>query len=743
LPKKKIAKNKAAKIKTVPAPLVVKGTFIGNERGFGFVVQEDLTAEDIFVPPSMTGRALHGDEVVCRLTVKKPEPEVKKKGRRSPKVLTQPAAVSIESAHRQTGEIVEVTLRKPLIGTFYTAGQEGFVRPIERKIPYVFTVSPKSRNRFGLADGHRVIFLASKPKRYNDPGSAGTTLPCSIVEVMGHASDPGIDVLTLVRQFGIPYQFPEDAQAQAAGLPDVISEEDLEGRLDLRDRHIITIDGEDTKDIDDAVSLTQTAGGYYQLGVHIADVSHYVKPDTPIDTEALNRGTSVYLADRVIPMLPHRISSGICSLFPGVDRLTLSCMMTVNAEGDVVTYEIAPSVINSKRRWTYSEVQDILDASHQHKSVEEQSDDSGGFRLTADDALFVTMDSLREILFQKRHKRGALDFDLPEAKIRVDENGHPISVEPYKRNEATGIIEEFMILANETIATHCQNHDIPLIYRAHDAPAPEKFAMLSGIAKSMGFAVPAHSSGPKAIQNLLETAGSSPAYYALAMAALTSLPQAIYTPTSPRHFGLASEAYCHFTSPIRRYADLQVHRIVKESVTHPHYCGEQGGATSRAWIASATPRNDDGRALCGSSDDGFALRGSSSNDGFALRGNSNETLVSISAQCSRTEREAEALEREVAQLKKIQFMQNQVGGQFEGTVSGITPWGVYVMLANTIEGLIPSQHLKRHDFTHDKDKNRYVSKRTRASLSVGANVNVRLANANMDERKLDFTLCEM
>jgi len=542
--------------------------------------------------------------------------------------------------------------------------------------------------------------------------SATAVLPCTVAEIIGHSHDPGIDVLTLVYQSGIPYQFPEDVQAQVIGLPDTISEEDLKGRIDLRNQHIITIDGEDTKDIDDAISLTQTQDGRYLLGVHIADVSHYVKPGTSLDMEALNRGTSVYLADRVIPMLPHTLSSGICSLFPGVDRLTVSCMMTVDAAGNLIEYEIAPSVINSKKRWTYQEVQEILDAKSELTTDTLYTFDDAGYIQSEENSLelFGIMNNLREALFQKRHKRGALDFNLPEAKIRVNETGIPISIEPYMRNQATGIIEEFMILANETIATHCQNHNIPLIYRAHDAPAPEKLAMFAGTAKSMGFVVSGHSSGSRAIQRLLEAAESSPAYYALAMAALTSLPQAIYTPTSPSHFGLASDAYCHFTSPIRRYADLQVHRIIKASLA----CIRGRGT------GVLTPRTASGDA--------------------SHPAGSNDNLIAISAQCSRTEREAEALEREVVQLKKVQFMMDQEGSIFDGTISGITPWGIYVMLENTIEGLIPSQHLKHYDFTHDKDKSRYVNKRRRASLSMGDNINVRLAHANEDERKLSFTL---
>ena len=711
-------REQRGKISAKAAP-TIKGKFIGNDRGFGFVEPDATTAEDIFISPSMTGGALHGDEVLCRLIVKKEEPAPKKKSRRMPKNQPKVTPTPPESTQRQTGQIIEITHRKSFIGTYYTVGQEGYVRPVGGKIPYVFSVSSKTRNRFGLADGHRVVFLVPKPKPGKEKagarrdskktgnlpatnghayssGEKDSVLTCSILEVIGHVHDPGVDVLTLVYQAGIPYQFPEDVTAQAASLPEEISADDLKGRLDLRNQHIITIDGEDTKDIDDAIHLTQTPDGHYQLGVHIADVSHYVKPGTPLDTEALNRGTSVYLADRVIPMLPHRLSSGICSLFPGVDRLALSCIMTVNAEGDVTAYEIVPSVINSKRRWTYKEVQDILDAATDTTTVPVESTN-----------LFQAMNRLREILSQKRHKRGALDFNLPEAKIKVDETGHPISIEPYERTKSTGIIEEFMILANETIAAHCQNHNIPLIYRAHDTPAQEKYAMLAGLAKSMGFTMPPHSSGPKAIQQMLELAESTPAYQALAMAALTSLPQAVYTPTSPKHFGLASDAYCHFTSPIRRYADLQVHRIIKETAN-----------STAVGAAPCRPQGD-----------------------RTLNHNDTPNLTAISAQCSSTEREAETLEREVAQLKKVQFMLDQEGKIFDGTISGITPWGVYVMLPNTIEGLLPSQHLKHHGFTHEKDKNRYTSKPKRETLLMGASISVRLSSANEEERKLTFSLC--
>ena len=690
----------------------IKGKFIGNEVGYGFVIPEDSQAEDIFIPPSSTWGAIHGDEVVCRLLPKKPvEPEIAaKKGRRTPKAqrqkaqsqLQKPQRIDSSEGNRQSGEIIEITHRKPLIGTYFAVGSEGYIRPIEKKIPHIFTVPQKSKNRFGLVEGHRVVFLAPKPKGIGDrrtPYRQSHTLPCHVTEVLGHIHDPGIDVLTLVYRHNIPHEFPDEVLAQAASLPDAVALEDLRGRLDLRDKLIFTIDGEDTKDIDDAISFARLDSGYWQLGVHIADVSHYVQEGTPLDREALHRGTSVYLADRVIPMLPHRLSSGICSIFPDVDRLAISCIMTVDGEGNVVSYEIAPSVINSKRRWTYQEVQGILE------------DESGSGQ-----ELFLGMDKLRETLYQKRRSRGALDFNLPEAKIRVDESGRPISVESYNRTRATGIIEEFMILCNETIATYAISHDALFIYRTHEAPAQEKLAQLRGIAQSFGLSLPPVL-GAKALQRLLESAEGSPAYQAIAMAALTSLPQAYYTPESPKHYGLASEAYCHFTSPIRRYADLEVHRIIKKLL--------QDGASRRkaepsvealfqpAKAASPTPLQPPGAP---------------------------SPLHAVAAQCSRTERQAEALEREVTQLKKVQFMQGKEGQNFEGTVSGITPWGVYVMLPSTIEGLIPNQQLKRFGYTHDKDGNRYANKRSRDVIAMGAPVQVVLVDASEEEARLTFGL---
>jgi ribonuclease R len=618
----------------------ITGKFIGNERGFGFVQHEG--GEDIFIPPHAVFGALHGDEVLCKTEEKEQE-----------------------AGNRVAGKILEIIRRAPMVGTFFADGKQGFVRSTEKKIPYPFAVPPKTIARFGLADGHRVIFSVDKKNKHDEGLTA-----CFITEVLGHINDPGVDVLTLVRQANVPCEFPEDVLEEIKKIPSEIMPHEFENRRDLRGEFIFTIDGDDTKDIDDAISFAKTDDGFL-LGVHIADVTHYVREGSAIDASALCRGTSIYLADRVIPMLPHTLSSGICSLFADVDRLSLSCIMTVDANGNVTDYEITPSIIRSKKRFTYTEAQSILD--------------------DGDNELINSMDELREILREKRQKRGALDFDLPEAKIRVDENGRVISIEPYPRNNATGIIEEFMILCNETIATHFLSRKIPFVYRTHDAPSAEKMKGLQNLLLNHGLGRKKLTPTSETLQRIIAAAKKSPASYAISTAILQTLPQAAYTSSSPMHFGLASDAYCHFTSPIRRYADLQIHRIIKEE-------------------ASLSP----------------------------------EDLSAVCAQCSRTERVAENLEREVAELKKVQFMANKEGQAFDAIVSGLTSWGVYIMLNNTVEGMIPTANLLKHRYKFNKEQNLYETKRRKGEkakiLLHGSPVRVRLVQANEEERKLTFVL---
>ena len=635
-------KKKAAKI-------ILQGKFIGNTRGFGFVAPSDGGA-DIFIPPHLTLGALDGDAVEYKIVKESKEPT--------------------EGSPSKTGKVIAITARTAMVGAFFTRGTSGYVRPVDTKIPYVFEVPPKTIKRFGLVDGHRVVFTVDKR---TDVSRGDHT--CQITEVLGHINDPGMDVLTLVRQADVPYEFPEKVMAEANALPDAVLPEEIQGRLDLRSIFTFTIDGDDTKDIDDAISFEKLPDGSFKLGVHIADVSHYVREGMALGASALDRGTSIYLADRVIPMLPHRLSSGVCSLFPNVDRLTLSCMMTVSPQGHVLSHEIAESVIHSQKRWTYDQVQNSLDA--------------------GDNPLLLDMDGLREVLRKKREAKGALDFDLPEAKIRVDDTGKPISIEPHKRTNATGIIEEFMILCNETIAAHFLALEAPFVYRTHEPPSEEKILRLGGITKQFGFKTPQNVSSPIALQRLLAKTANTAAAQVVATAVLHSLPQARYTPSDPTHYGLASQAYCHFTSPIRRYADLQAHRIIK------------------AWL--------NGKSL----------------DRF------DEILPGVCAQCSKTERIAEALEREVTQLKKVQFMAPFEGEVFEGTISGVTSWGVYVVLPNTVEGIVPVEHLRRRQFVFDKEKGVYNGKKKgkeKQVLTHGTPVTVRLVKVAEDEMKLMFGL---
>jgi len=668
---------------------ITEGKFIGNERGFGFVVQKNGGA-DIFIPPHLTFGALNGDEVVCK--------------------IEDTHDSSPDGNLRQLGKIAEIRSRRSMIGTFHTEGRLGFVKAIDTKIPYVFLVPPKTVKRFALADGHRVVFSVEKKLNHDD-----RAITCFITEVLGHVNDPGMDVLTLVYKAGVPYEFPTDAIDEAAKLPTEVGEGEIKNRRDLRGEHIITIDGDDTKDIDDAISFAQAPGGGFHLGVHIADVTHYVRENSALDAAALERGTSIYLADRVIPMLPHKLSSGICSLFPDVDRLTLSCLMTVNKNGDVESYEIVKSVIRSKRQWTYQEVQVLLDSEPPDESV-----DSAQWRF------FQEMDTLREILRIKRERRGALDFDLPESKIRVDAAGWPISVEAYPRTRATAIIEEFMILCNETIAAHFLEQKAPFVYRAHEPPGAEKIAGLRLLAKTMGLGSPI--TGASSLQRLLDAARETPSALAVSTAVLHALPQAHYSPDNPSHFGLASDAYCHFTSPIRRYADLQIHRIVNELFAmHSDAPLPKLIHSTAESVVSKSVTADSTR--------------------FAI------ILPAVCAQCSKTERVAEALEREVADLKKVQFMTNKEGQTFDVIVSGLTSWGIYVMLSNTVEGLIPIADLKRHGYSFDKERDIYERKPMKKrdvraasktapvkTLRHGTPLKARLVRADEEERRLTFAL---
>jgi ribonuclease R len=644
------------------------GRFTGHAKGFGFIIIKE-GGGDLFVPPPFTGGALQGDTVEYRLL----------NGTRGERLEAEVAAIIKRGA-------------EPKVGTcFYEDGSGGalYVSPLDSRIPYVFRVSAKSRAKYALAEGHRVVFTVSRDVNDRD---------CRVVEVLGHVNDPGVDVLSLVKQSGIPYVFPEAVLAEAAKLPqslmptvysdisiaDGVSNEHgytvpdtpphlFDGRLDLRGRMIFTIDGDDTKDIDDAVSLTRNADGNYELGVHIADVAAYVTEGGLIDMEAAKRGNSVYLADRVIPMLPHTLSNGICSLNPGADRLALSCFMTIDESGAVLAHTITPSVIRSVKKWTYQRVWELL---------------GGDAPSPIESEMLPTlrlMDELRRILQHKRTERGAVFIESAEAKIRLDDEGRVVSIEAAPHNEATESIEEFMIVCNETVAEHFTRPGVPFVYRSHEPPEPEKLKQLDAFVREFGYVLRGKNGSREAFTMLLGQAEGRPEAPVISMAVLRCQQRARYSPSLPSHYGLASECYCHFTSPIRRYADLTVHRIIHA------YLREPSGTARYARL-----------------------------------------IPDVADNCSGTERAAESLEREVEQLKKTQYMRGREGEKYEGVITGAANGGLYVTLPNTIEGFIPKDETRR------RERARGRSRAKAAELKLGDTVKVRVARVDEEENRVYF-----
>ena len=581
----------------------VTGTFISNERGFGFVEVPDR-ADDVFIPESKTKGAFLKDRVLVRL------------------------GASVKGK-RQEGEIVKILEHTitTVVGIYDKADNFGFVIPDNHKIGADIFV-PKERSK-GAMDGHKVVCeITSYGNGKNHPEG-------KIVEILGHVNDPGVDILSIVKGFGLPMEFPEKVMQQAERIPEEVSEADMSGRRDLRNVTMVTIDGEDAKDLDDAVSLSWSDDHYF-LGVHIADVTNYVQENSALDWEAFERGTSVYLVDRVIPMLPHRLSNGICSLNMGVDRLALSCLMTIDKKGQIVDYGIMPSVICVDQRMSYTSVKKIL----------EDHDPEEIMKYEALVPMFEKMEELSGLLRQRRYKRGAADFDFPESKIILDEEGMPIEIKAYERNVATKIIEDFMLAANETVAEHFFWTETPFVYRTHDKPDPDKVKKLSEFISHFGYhiKVSGEEVHPKEYQKLLKKVEGTPEEALISRLTLRSMKQARYSPECSGHFGLACKYYCHFTSPIRRYPDLQIHRIIKEQ-------------------------------LRGKLDD---KRISHYKDKLPL----------VSKQSSERERRAEEAERETVKLKKVAYMENHLGDVFDGIISGVTSWRVYVEMSNTVEGMI-------------------------------------------------------
>ncbi len=629
------------------------GTFTSHARGFGFVTIEG-EAEDIFISEDDMNGAFHNDQVEV---VIKAAPAGKRKEGKITKVLS----------HGTT----------TLVGYFEKSKNFGFVRPDnQRFIKDIFIPLERSK---GAVTGHKVVVELTKYGGDNKKPEG------KVIEIIGHVNDPGTDIMSIVKGYDLPTSFPEKVLNQAERVAKDVSEADMAGRMDLRDWQMVTIDGEDAKDLDDAISIARD-GSNYILGVHIADVTNYVQENSALDREAVKRGTSVYLVDRVIPMLPHTLSNGICSLNAGVDRLALSCIMTINEKGSVVDHKIAETVVRIDERMSYTSVKKIL----------EEKDEAEIERYQELVPMFELMAELSSILREKRRQRGSIDFDFPETKMILDENGRPIDIKPYDRNVATKIIEDFMLLANETVAEDYFWQEIPFVYRTHESPDEDKVKKLATFINNFGHSL--HISNkevrPKEIQKLLAKVEGTAEEALISRLALRSMKQARYTPENTGHFGLAASYYCHFTSPIRRYPDLQIHRIIKEN-----------------------------------------LRGRMNDD---RRAHYDAILTEVAKKSSERERLAEEAERETIKLKKVEYMAERIGETFEGVISSITKWGVYVELPNTIEGLIHVTNMYDDHYNYIEDTYEMVGEHTGKTYKLGQTVEVRVIGANRLERTIDF-----
>lgn len=649
---------------------VLTGTFISNAKGFGFVEIEGRE-EDLYIPEDKVNGAFHKD-------------------------IVQVALLPGRSGKRQEAQVLRVLERglTHVVGTYeQSRNRFGFVVPDNGKLPQDIFV-PAERSK-GAMTGHKVVV------EITGYGTDTKSPEGKVVEILGHINDPGVDIMAIVRGYELPVEFGEKVMNQVERVSQEVSEADRAGRRDLRNVTMVTIDGEDAKDLDDAVSV-DFDGTNYHLGVHIADVTNYVQENSALDREAFKRGTSVYLVDRVIPMLPHALSNGICSLNEGVDRLALSCLMTVNQRGEVIDYEICESVIRVNNRMSYHIVKAILE----EEAIVKDNED---FRKYADLVpMFQQMAELAALLREKRMKRGSIDFDFPECKIILDKEGRPLEIKPYERNVATNIIEDFMLAANETVAQHFYWMEIPFVYRVHDVPDADRIQKLSTFIHNFGYYMKSmgrkgsklgsEEVHPKEIQKLLHKIAGTAEEPMIARLALRSMKQAKYSVENSGHFGLACQYYCHFTSPIRRYPDLQIHRIIKEQ-----------------------------------------LRGRLKEERIA---HYYEILPEVAKHSSEMERRADEAERETDKLKKVQYMEERIGEVYEGVISGVTGWGIFVELPNTVEGMVHVSKLPGDYYYYNESTYEMVGDATGRVFKLGMPVKVCVDDCDRMMRTIDFSLVE-
>jgi len=639
--------SRKGKVLTPAMANMVAGIFERHLRGFGFVVTgQDVP--DVFISPDTIGPAIHGDKVLCR--------------------------IMDGSGPSLSGEIVKVLSRRrnTVVGTL----DGRMVIPDDRRMPRVF-IDKYARN--GAHDGQKVVAQLSQNLEKTDHDG-------KITQILGNAHDIGMDVLSIVLSHEIPHEFPKNVLQAADKAPQTVDAANIAGRRDFRALPTVTIDGSDTKDIDDAVSLEVLDGGLFRLYVHIADVNHYVPAGSPMWKEALRRGTSVYLADRVIPMLPKALSNGICSLNPRVDRLALTCMMEFDAKGDVVNHEICESVIHSDHAVTYENLADML----------ENADSVHIAQYSEYIQMFRNMETLAKTLRARRMKQGAMEFDFPEAKVVVDAKGRAIDIMRRERNIATSIIEEFMVAANEVVSTEYHWLDLPFIYRTHEEPDREKIEALMAFIKNFGYSLRGSVAHTKSLQTLLERIENTPEALLISKQVLRSMKQARYAPVAIGHFGLAKQFYSHFTSPIRRFPDLAIHAIIKANIA---------GKIDSKSITAFTDKLDD-----------------------------------ICIKCSEYERRADAAQRDVEDMKKVEYMSDKIGQAFDGIISHVTNRGFFVELPNTVEGFVSMESLADDWYIFFETQSSLVGERSGKTYRIGDTVHIIVAKADMEMRRLDFEI---
>ena len=655
-----IVKTKKGRVMSPNQMGLFVGKFVSYRKGFGFVESDEELVQDLFIPKNDINGALHNDRVMAEIVTPATEDR------------------------RAEGKVIKIIKREVtrVVGLFQENKSFGFVVPDDKKFNQDIFI-PKRYISGAKNDDKVVCEITVWPQENRKPEG-------KIVEILGKKGERGVEIDSIIRAHGLPEEFPKKVIDEANFVAGQELEDEIARRLDLRDLDIFTIDGEDAKDLDDAISIEVLPNGNYKLGVHIADVTHYVKEKSKLDKEALKRATSVYLVDKVIPMLPKQLSNGVCSLNPFEDKLTLSCIMEIDAEGKVVKYDIAETVINSKARMTYTEVSDILEKDDEKlkKTFAKQVDD------------FIAAEKLARILMKRRQRRGAIDFDFPEAKIILNKNGEVVDIKHYERRISNKMIEEFMLVANETVAEHFFWLQLPFVYRIHETPSVEKMEDLNKFMATFGYHIKGNLEDvhPKEMQSIIEKIKGTKEEESISTIMLRSMKQAKYSPSCIGHFGLAAKYYCHFTSPIRRYPDLQIHRIIKEQLNNK------------------------------------------------LNNKRQDQLAHIveyaSTQSSERERAAELAERDVHDYYKACYMADKVGQQFDGVVSGVTSFGIFVELENTVEGLIRLANMRDDYYIYNQETYSIIGERSKKTFRIGDSVRIEVDNVNVDFKEIDFKLIE-